>query len=139
MSAVVPQRVRWQPRAEPLVCEAALLTKREALALVEQGLPEELRWLSLGGEVLVLGRDEDLPWRPGVRYFGRDPLAATLLLPTHSAPSIPVDLLERCVRLHYDFQGPLLVDPKVERVIGVPAARPLTKLQRKRFLLGSTP
>jgi hypothetical protein len=128
-----PIAIDWHKRDLPLTPLAAMVPRNEVESLLKRDLAAELRALCVGDTLIVFGKTDDLPWCHGVRYFGRDPLAPTLLLPTHSAPTIPVELFERCIRRRYSFSGPLLIDRQARRVVGLTAERPLTKGVLQQF------
>jgi hypothetical protein len=116
------------------------MVPRQAVgALLTCDLSAELRALCVSDTLIVFGKNDDLPWCRGVRYFGRDALAPTLLLPTHSTPTIPVELFERCIRRRYGYSGPLLIDREARRVVGLTAERPFTKCALQQFVEGGAP
>jgi hypothetical protein len=133
-----PIAIDWHKRDLPLTPLAAMVPRNEVEALLKRDLATGLRALCVGDTLIVFGKTDDLPWCHGVRYFGRDALAPTLLLPTHSAPTIPVELFERCIRRRYSFSGPLLIDRQARRVVGLTAERPLTKAALQQFHEGGT-
>lgn len=136
MSQGQGMRIGWGPRPEPLTPIAALVPRHQARVLLTRDITDDTRALSTGDSLVLLAASEHLPWCPQVRYFGRDELAPSLLVPTNVAPTIPIDLFERCIRLRYRHSGPILVDPKAQRVIGLTAERPLTPDALRRFIDG---
>lgn len=120
--------VRWTARAVPLVPAAVIAEGAAALPLLRRVLDhpdaELADWAGViapAGLVALLTLRPDsapLPWADGVRYLGRDagPGGATapvpLLVPTDLAPSVPVALLHRALRLRFpDVPEPLAVWP----------------------------
>lgn len=95
--------VKWVRRVVPLPPVAVAARDEAAKALVHRlllGAEHRLANLSLvAGARLVVARNEPdtLPWVDGARYLGIDPEAPNLLLPTTSAPDVPVQLFERCL------------------------------------------
>ncbi len=109
-------RLAWLPRAEPLPAVAACALGPAAHALGQRllHLPDEhrrrLRGVAGRGVLALLGDAEDLPWVDGVLYYGRDPRAPLLLVPTTRAPTVDAALLERAVLArHRDLTPPLLL------------------------------
>jgi hypothetical protein len=130
-------RVDWVPRAEPLTPLVARIPRQELDALLNRELTGDMRGLAVDDALFLFASLENLPWTPNVRYFGRDAEAPTLFLPSHSQPSIPHELFERCLRRRYGFSGPLLVDPQAGRVIGVVADSVITHQALLQFTEGA--
>jgi hypothetical protein len=97
----------WRPRPVPLAPRAALGRGPvgERLAGVA-GARAGLELVRFPDAVLVLGPEAELPWVDGVEYLGIDPRAPSLLVPTHRAPTVPIDLLARAL-----IEGRGLVPP----------------------------
>jgi hypothetical protein len=120
------------PRAEPLVScaalalnDAAVLLARRLLLLTDEQL-HGLRGATSTRLVLVLGSADALPWVDGIAYFGRDPLAPSLLLPTALTPNLPLQLVERAILARAGKAGaggPFLLCAFPRRVIDSSAAR----------------
>lgn len=119
--------IAWLPRSAPLSPLAAMVPRAELEALSQRELSPQLRALWQRDGLILFGPEDVLPFTRGVRYFGRDERAASLWLPTHSVPDLPLELFERCVRKCCSFSGPILVDAKTHRFVGLSAARPLTR------------
>ncbi|MFN3200700.1 MAG: hypothetical protein ACE366_20040 [Bradymonadia bacterium] len=76
-----------------------------------------------------------LPWVDGVHYLGWDPGAPGLLLPTHSSPSAPGELLSRALsRRAGPGQSPLAVLPDPPRIVPAGSARPIDRSSLTRWL-----
>jgi hypothetical protein len=93
----------WASRAQPLV-PAGLVVFGSAARQLVQALSSRdderlapLRIAAGSTAVVLLGEAARLPWGDGVTYVGRHPDAATLYLPTHSEPRVPIDLLARAI------------------------------------------
>ena len=87
------------------------------------------------GLLLVLGREEDLPWIDGIVYLGKDPGAPSLLLPTTLEPDVPPALLERAILARArGMEAPIavLVDPPA--LAGTGVARPVLRAELLAFL-----
>ena len=92
-----------------------------------------LKGCASGTHVVILGEEKDLPWVDGASYHGIDPDAPSLLLPTHSAPTVHAGLLERALACHVK-SGPCLVLPEERRLIPVAKARPLDRKVLRAWL-----
>jgi hypothetical protein len=131
--------VGFRPRARPLEPSAVFAEggAAEALARACLGRPPSpsLRGVWAPGLLALLGPAGELPWAEGVAYFGTDPAAPALLLPTHSEPSVPAALLERAV-LRAVAAPPVLVVPWPPRLVSAARARPFGH-ERLRAWLGA--
>jgi hypothetical protein len=114
--------------------EVARLLARRLLALDDAALAR-LQGVSGEGVLLVLGEEAVLPWVPGVLYLGREPEAASLLLPTTLGTVMPAALLERALLQRFPQLGaPLAVLPGSRQVLSAFLARPLSReLLQERF------
>lgn len=133
--------LEWTLRPEPLAPVAmvalgtvAPLLARRLLALDDAGLAR-LHGVTGDGVLLILGEATTLPWVPGVLYLGREPEAASLLLPTTHTVSVPAALLERALLQRFPLLGsPLAVLPESRQVLSAYLARPISrKLLRARL------
>jgi hypothetical protein len=125
-------------RREPLAACAALCLSKERARFVTRLLQlddaELARLSGVHGDdfVLICGDAADLPWVDGVRYFGKDPAAPQLLLPTALGPNVSSALLERAVALrlaaqHSTAAGPFAVCFEPPQLIPLGAAQPLSR------------
>ena len=120
-------KVEWRPRTEPLAPRAVVGFGAVATRLVARLLADVEAWTGLeglsGAEVIVvLGPSEQLPWVDGVRYYGRDPAAPELYLPTTLAPTVPVELYAQTIV----SPRPLLIEPREGRAFPLSGALPLS-------------
>ena len=100
---------------QPLTASAAWVPRASVSRLLER--VAELRGVGTPSGLVLLGPEAELPWVAGVRYFGVDPAAPSLLLPTTRAPVFAVELVERAFRRAFAGSGPWLVDDSERRVI----------------------
>ncbi|MGC4069496.1 MAG: hypothetical protein QM784_33550 [Polyangiaceae bacterium] len=119
--------IRWIPREEPLSPTAARVPNDEVGLLVDGPSLDGLNALTTKDALILLGQEDCLPWTPNVRYFGRDPSAPSLYVPTDRMPNVPYELFEQCLRRRFTFKGPLLVDAVGRRVLGMHTERPLKR------------
>lgn len=89
--------LRWQPRPVPLVARAAVGLGEVGDRLLRAIGARRLEVVRFAGALVVLGPEPELPWVDQVLYLGIDPRAPGLLLPTHRAPTVPIDLLARAL------------------------------------------
>jgi hypothetical protein len=66
--------------------------------------------------LIVLGPADDLPWVEGVRYAAPCAACPALWLPTHAAPTAPVDLLWRALEARH-HRAPVLLWPEPSAVL----------------------
>ncbi len=96
-------QIPWRMRHEPLLpqgvmaCGTQRLQAAERLLAQDDGRLSRLRGVTGAQHLLILGQESDLPWIPGATYLGQDPQALHLLLPTHLAPDIPLEWLDRAI------------------------------------------
>jgi MoxR-vWA-beta-propeller ternary system protein len=132
--------VGWRPRARPLDPAAVYAAGEAAAALARaclgRPLPASLRGVWAPEMLALCGPAGELPWAEGVDYFGTDPAAPALLLPTHSEPSVPAALLERAV-LRAVAAPPVLVVPHPPRLVSVARARPFGPERLRAWLAGA--
>jgi MoxR-vWA-beta-propeller ternary system domain bpX5 len=132
-------------RKEPLAACAALCMSKESTRLVTRllqfGDAELARLSGVHGEdfVIICGDPADLPWVNGVQYFGKDPTAPQLLLPTALGPNVSSALLERAVALRLATQpntasGPFAVCFEPPQLIPVGAAQALRRTALEDWL-----
>jgi hypothetical protein len=126
-------KVEWRPRDTPLTPiavaargDAARALARRALERTDEALAE-LSGVASQDALILIGKQDLLPWVDGVVYLGRDEAAPSLLLPTTSQPGITVQLFEGALMIRFKNQSPLavLLDPPT--LIPVSAARPVSR------------
>jgi hypothetical protein len=131
--------IAWRPRARPLEPAAVVAEGAAAEALARaclaRGAGGALRGACAPGLLALAGPAGELPWADGAAYFGVDPAAPALLLPTHSAPNVPAALLERAV-LRRGADPPVLVVPRPPRLVSLAPARPLAAERLRAWLAG---
>lgn len=137
--------VHLSARREPLAASAALCVSNGSTRLITRLLQlddaELARLSGVHGDdfVLICGETADLPWVAGVQYFGKDPAAPQLLLPTALGPNVESALLERAVALRLAAQrntasGPVAVCFEPPQLIPVGAAQPLNRSALEAWL-----
>jgi len=92
--------LQWNARADRALDPAGLVAcgpvAQRVLAVLRECSVEQLQGLSVVATrdtLVVLGSAAALPWVDGVRYCAPDATQRMLWLPTHSAPSLPLDLV----------------------------------------------
>ena len=134
--------VTWQARTEPLAPCAVVAFAEAASELARRLLQREsLDGLSgvAGTDVLVvIAAEADLPWADGVVYLGAESAASTLLMPTTLAPSVPVALLERAIRMRLPNGAIHAIVPGHGMVIPLDRARPIAATQLHAWLATHT-
>jgi hypothetical protein len=115
----------WRTRARPLPIAGAFAQGAAATALADRLLSLETLHLFQGltaDDVLVcLG--EDPPWVDGAVFFGVEPEAPQLHLPTWIEPDVPAAIL--AAALAASQPGPVLLIPETRQRIALGAARPI--------------
>lgn len=107
---------QWRPVAEAVAPRAAVGHGVAAARLIARlaALSTESRaTLTATGTadwLVVLGPGDDLPWVEGVRYAAPCAASPALWLPTHLAPTAPVDLLWRALESRHR-RAPMLLWP----------------------------
>lgn len=127
-------KVEWRPRLEPLLPRAVVGFGPVAQRLVARLLADVeaikgLEGLSGADVIVVLGPSEQLPWVDGVRYYGRDPKAPELYLPTTLTPTVPVELYAKTI----DGPRPLLIEPREQRAFPLGGALALSVPQLRAW------
>jgi hypothetical protein len=87
----------WQPRPVPLRARAAVGLGPIGVRLAGAIGGRPLEVVRFEGALVLIGAEAELPWVEGVLYLGIDPRAPGLLVPTHRAPTVPIDLLARAL------------------------------------------
>ncbi len=129
-----PRPPRWVERAVPLAAGAVVAEGSAASVLVRRLLAEPalrpLRGVRAtiadGSFLVLLGSSGDLPWVDGVRYFGVDPEAPGLFLPTTLAPIPSAALLLRALG-RLGLEPPLLLLAPGGGAVPLGAARPIER------------
>ena len=134
--------IGWRARRKPLVACAALARGSAVRALArhlltwEDARLAELRGCAAADALVVLGDEARLPWVDTVQYFGRDPAAPRLLLPTHSEPGVPLDLLSEALGARLPA-GPWAVGPRSgggHVAVSLGAAAPIARARLAAWL-----
>ncbi len=98
-------KITWIERKNPLPPSAVSASGDYALNLVSLLLKRDKKILSslnggfLKDMVFFTGETNSLPWCDGVVYYGIDPDAPTLLLPTLLKPSVNSGFLEKAITI----------------------------------------
>lgn len=122
----------WVSREMPLTSTAVVTKGKSSVSLIKKMVSRPLNRHShlkgcyTGSYVILTGNEMDLPWVDGASYYGSDPDAPSLLLPTHSRPSIHAGLIEKAFSSHMD-SGPYILIPEDKIIISVAHALPLSK------------
>jgi len=94
------RELEWRERDSALlpagVVAMGAFARRLLTHIRERG---ESSWSSLSviatrGTLILIGRNEDLPWIDGARYCAPDPAAPQLWVPTNCALKLPSDLVQ---------------------------------------------
>ena len=124
----------WQPRTAPLAPFAVAARRAASAAMARRLLDRnddalaQIRGVAGHETLLVLGPAEMLPWVDGAEYLGRDPLAPSLLLPTHSESSLNSALLERALLAAFPATPPPVAVLQSENlVLSANGARPISR------------
>lgn len=131
--------VTWRARTAPLtpeVCAASGPAAQRLMRRLPAMEPERLARLRGGANndyVVVIGAEADLPWVPGVEYFGRDPLAPHLYLPTALEPDVPVTLLDKALHMMF-MRAPLAIMCSTQIVIPLDGVLPLDATYVSKWL-----
>lgn len=133
--------LHWAPRWPPLAPEFVMARGAPARALATLLLASPQRLDALRGvaapRLLALSGAE-LPWVEGVEYFGREPGASWLLLPTERAPSVPSPWLERRYRRALPDAGwPCLLVPEPLTLVPVAKCAPVGAAMLAAWLEGT--
>ncbi|WP_343730885.1 hypothetical protein [Duganella sp.] len=126
----MPQ-LHWQPRISAptpagVVAKAALAGA--VLTLLRQRDADSLLRLSAVATrdlLVILGPTAELPWLDGVRYCAPEACAPALWLPTHTAPALPLDLVQDALLRRADSR-PVLLWHAPEHILPLSQALPLT-------------
>lgn len=112
----------WQPADRSIRPAAAIGWDDIAEALLEYLLVLDERFYSQlqvtlsDRALIVFGQAEILPWIDGIHYASPCDKFPTLWLPTHSKPSVSIELVSRALGYHYG-SAPLLLWPEPAAVI----------------------
>lgn len=101
-------RLEWCERTRRLPASAAWVPRAQVPRLLER--LSAFHGVGTSSGLVLLAPEAELPWVDEVRYFGVDPAAPSLLLPTTRAPVVAVELVERAFRRMFAGSGPWLVD-----------------------------
>jgi hypothetical protein len=92
------------------------------------------RGVGTASGLVVLAPAAELPWVDEIRYFGVDPAAPSLLLPTTRAPVVAVELVERAFRRVLSGSGPWLVDDTDRSVVPLDRAGHIARTRANAWL-----
>lgn len=112
----------WQTQEEAPLPAAAVAWQSAAQTLHAHllALPEArqaaLRMIASQDVLIVLGKNEDLPWFDGIAYAAPSRNEPELWLPTTRVPSVPQDLLYQALLGRFRVH-PLLLWPEPQLVI----------------------
>jgi hypothetical protein len=133
--------VAWKPRLVPLP-PCALACRNDAayrlaakLVSRDDGYLARLKGVGKPDLLVLLGHADDLPWTDGAHYFGIDPDAPYLLIPTHREPSVNIQIIEKAIlkkrkKEHY------ILSPRYRCLIPTGAARTLDRASLNHWLKG---
>lgn len=127
-------RLEWRERMRPLPASAAWIPRARVPRLLER-LPE-FRGVATHSGLVLLAPEAELPWVDEIRYFGVDPAAPSLLLPTTRAPVAAVELVERAFRRVLPGSGPWLVDERERCVVPLDRAGRIARTCAEGWLGG---
>ncbi len=131
--------IKWIPRQTPLTAMAVVTKQPVAAQLVSKLLLRidkelsELKGCYAGDYVVIIGDESMLPWINGAVYFGKDPDAPSLLMPTHSKPTVHTGLVEKAFS-KLTAKGRIIIMPDDAVVIPILKALPLDTNALKAFL-----
>ncbi len=124
--------IKWVSRDIPLSAVAVVTKNKTSVLLLNRllsrssDMPSGLKGCYTGNYVIITGDEKDLPWVNGAAYYGSDPDAPSLLLPTHSKPSVHAGLVERAFSARIK-SGQYLLIPEDRLIIPLHKALPLSK------------
>lgn len=87
--------------------------------------------------LVLLAPEAELPWVERARYFGVDPSAPSLFLPTTRTPSVCPALVERAFQRALGGRGPWLVDDVLRSVVSLERAGRIEPSRVQGWLGGS--
>ncbi|MDF7670691.1 hypothetical protein PT276_05690 [Orbaceae bacterium ESL0721] len=112
---IEPISWQWQNSIKPQHVCAALAWYENCLTLVNYLLHQvdehqynQLQIATHRDLIILIGREELLPWFDGILYAGYDDIEPRLWRPSHKIPQIPLPLLADSLCRHYQ-QTPLLI------------------------------
>jgi hypothetical protein len=83
--------------------------------------------------IMLLAEKDDLPWVDGSHYFGIDPEAPSLFIPTHSRPSVSIGFVAKAL-LTPGQTGQYIISPEHDSVIPTGLACPLDRTLLMKWL-----
>jgi len=131
--------IEWVARQQPLVPKAVAARGGIARQLLQRvlQLPDErlarLQGTTQDDVVVLTGREEELPWVPGVYYLGADPDAPHLLVPTNLEPNQPLALIDAALYKQY-LRVPLAVLAEEAVILPLDVARVVNRGVVERWL-----
>lgn len=127
-------RLEWRERTRALPASAAWIPRARVPRLLER--LSEFQGVGTDSGLVLLAPEAELPWVDEVRYFGVDPAAPSLLLPTTRAPVVAVELVERAFRRALPGSGPWLVDDTARCVVPLDRAGRIARARAEAWLGG---
>ena len=79
-------RLDWGVRTSPLLASAVWVPRERVPGLLDR-LPR-FRGIAMAAGLVLLAPEAELPWVERARYFGVDPSAPSLFLPTTRTPAV---------------------------------------------------
>lgn len=123
---------QWSDTMEGLEPEAALFNRDSVRALLQLLLSSsderlaQLKGIWCPDFIVLLGNSCELPWLPGVRYFGRHRDAPNVYTPTNRQCALPFDLIQKLVLREYP-KGSYILEPDAKLLIPLVEARAIDR------------
>ncbi|MCP4350521.1 MAG: hypothetical protein GY795_34055 [Desulfobacterales bacterium] len=124
--------IKWVSRDTPLSAVAVVTKNKAAVSLLSRllsrasDIPSGLKGCCTDNYVVITGDEKDLPWVDGADYYGSDPDAPSMLLPTHSKPTVHAGLVEKAFSSRIKSGQNILI-PEDRLIISLRKALPLDK------------
>jgi len=123
----------WFDRPQALAAAAVVAAAEvrhallRSLARRDEPTLAALSYVAAEDHLLIVGAEALLPWADGAVYLGCEPATPGLLVPTSSAPNVPLGLFERALRRQTGIAAGLLAVVAHSRtVIDASDLRPLS-------------
>lgn len=121
----------WQAREmegdaiSGVVAQAKVITR--LLQRLQQEPAEALgRWSFVACRDLLVVLGANVPWVDGLRYCAPHPQARSLWLPSHTQPTISLDLLQSSLQRRLRHDGPILLWHAPEEILPLTNAQALS-------------
>ena len=128
-------RLDWRVRTSPLLASAVWVPRERVSGLLDR-LPR-FRGIAMAAGLVLLAPEAELPWVERARYFGVDPSAPSLFLPTTRTPAVCPALVERAFQRALGGRGPWLVDDALCSVVSLERAGRIEPSRVQGWLGGS--